>query len=140
MADGSPRAICTASSTSQKGDQRKTPPRELWGLSNTCPREQENSSLSKAECFNITTLVPKNCLQSCMVLCPLIESRGHPGVTTPKPEAQCWLPWENELITTQGHRARQAEMKKVTFQTRVWSPDGLKKYYPLRRPSRLSNF
>jgi hypothetical protein len=35
-------------------------PRELWGLSNTCPREQESSSLPKAKCFNITALVPKN--------------------------------------------------------------------------------
>jgi hypothetical protein len=31
-------------------------------------------------------------------------------------------------------------MNKVTFQTRVWSPDDLKKYYPLRKQSTLSNF
>jgi hypothetical protein len=41
-----PRAICIASSTSQKEEQMKDP-RKLWGLSNTCLREQENSSLSK---------------------------------------------------------------------------------------------
>ena len=31
-------------------------------------------------------------------------------------------------------------MKKDTFQTRVWSPYGLKKYYPLRKQSTLSSF
>jgi hypothetical protein len=31
-------------------------------------------------------------------------------------------------------------MKKVTFQTRVWSPDDLKKYYPLRKQSTFSSF
>jgi hypothetical protein len=30
-------------------------------------------------------------------------------------------------------------MKKVAFQTRVWSPDGLKKYYPLRKQPTLSS-
>jgi hypothetical protein len=63
-----PRAICTASSTSQKEEQVKDP-RKLWGLSSTCPREQENSSLSKAKCFNITTLIPKSYIA--VVLCPL---------------------------------------------------------------------
>jgi hypothetical protein len=37
--DGSPRAICIASSASQEEEQVKDP-RKLWGLSDTRPREQ----------------------------------------------------------------------------------------------------
>jgi hypothetical protein len=72
-AGGSPRAICTASSTYQKEDQMKDP-RKLWGLSNACPREQGNSSLSKAKCFDITTLTPKNYRRS------FLPSGPRPGV------------------------------------------------------------
>jgi hypothetical protein len=43
-------------------------------------------------------------------------------------------------MAIQGHDARQAEMKNVTYQTRVWSPDGLKKYYPLRKQPAPSSF
>jgi hypothetical protein len=44
---------------SQERDQMRDP-RKSWGLSDMCHRELVNSSLSKAKCFNITTLVPKN--------------------------------------------------------------------------------
>jgi hypothetical protein len=80
---GSPRAICIASSTSQKEEQMKDP-RKLWGLSNTCLREQENSSLSKAKCFNTTTLIPKNYGYSSLPY--WTETRGYPGAITPEPE------------------------------------------------------
>jgi hypothetical protein len=48
--DGSPRAICIASSASQKEGQVKDPQEALavWGILNACLREQGNSSLSKA--------------------------------------------------------------------------------------------
>jgi hypothetical protein len=60
---GSPRAIGIASLLLRK-DQMKDP-RKSWGpLSDTCHRELVNSSLSKAKCFNITTLIPRNCSRS----------------------------------------------------------------------------
>jgi hypothetical protein len=42
--EGSPRAICIASSTSQE-EEHVNDPRKLWGLSDACLREKETSSL-----------------------------------------------------------------------------------------------
>jgi hypothetical protein len=62
-------------------------PRKSWGLSDTCHREPVNSSLSKAKCFNITTLIPKNYSRSSLPSGREQRPRGHPSAITPKPEA-----------------------------------------------------
>ena len=46
--EGSPRAICIASSTSQEEEHVKDP-RKPWGLSDTCLREKETSSLFRQD-------------------------------------------------------------------------------------------
>jgi hypothetical protein len=58
---GGRSAICIASSTSPKEEQMKDP-RKLWGLSNTCLREQARgiARSRKQVAFNTTTLIPKN--------------------------------------------------------------------------------
>jgi hypothetical protein len=71
---------------SQERDQMKDP-RKSWGLSDTCHREPVNSSLSKAKCFNITTLIPKNYSRSSLPSCREQRPRGNPSAITPKPEA-----------------------------------------------------
>jgi hypothetical protein len=76
---------------SQERDQMEDP-RRRWGLSGTCHREPANSSLSKAECFDITTLIPKNC--SCS---PLPSDRDQRLSQCHNPQTRInpkqWLPW-----------------------------------------------
>jgi hypothetical protein len=59
---------------SQERDQMKDP-RKSWGLSDTCHRELGNSSLSKAKCFDITALIPRNCSHSSL---PSDRGQGSP--------------------------------------------------------------
>jgi hypothetical protein len=123
--DGSPMAICIASSTSQKEEQVKDP-RKLWGLSNTCLREQENTSLPKAKRFNTTALIPKNSSRELFAL--WTETRGYLSAIHNPRQTRSGFPG----ITSQATTPRQAKMKEVAFQTGVWSPDA-------RRPQETRN-